>query len=92
MNATIRYAIQVTTHNRQSVTGFVTRSVGLHTEGSVGIYVEDAKTFASPKTAQKWMDERPEWVEYLTKNGGTVAIVPVKMGQRYKTVPVALAA
>lgn len=86
---TIRYAIRNVTEN---LSGFVTRNVGLHTEGSVGVHVEDAKTFASAKTAQKWMDQRPEWTAYRTRNGGTVEIVAVRMGQHHKTVPVALAA
>jgi hypothetical protein len=90
MPTIIRYAISVTFGIQDP--RYVARESAMSSPGQVSAYVEDAKTFASPKTAQRWMDERPEWVAYRTKNGGTIAIMPVKMGQRHKTVPVALAA
>lgn len=94
---TIRYAIQVLLNDTEANhPRYVTRAVGIHLEGELSTHVEDAKTWATARGAERWMRERGDgdrdWRQAREGRGQTVTVVPVRMHPRMKTVPSRLAA
>lgn len=90
MNATIRYAIQITRPEFPNV-GVVARAVGLNSEGGFATFLEDGKTFASEASAQRWMDSRPDWMAWRRGQRNEIKIIPVRMKRGSTTVAVAAA-
>ncbi len=92
----VRYAIQVLLNNTQvNHPRYVTRAVGIHQAGELSTHVEDAKTWATARGAERWMrcrgDGEQDWRQARESAGQTVAVVPVRMHPRMKTVPSRLA-
>ncbi|HEX7240218.1 MAG TPA: hypothetical protein VF263_08140 [Longimicrobiaceae bacterium] len=93
----IRYAVQVLLNDTvANHPRYVTRAVGIHLDGELGTHVEDARTWATTRGAERWMRGRGggdhDWRQAREAAGQTVSIVPVRMHPRRKTVPSRLAA
>jgi hypothetical protein len=92
--STIRYAIQITKPELSigNDTFFASRIVGIAIrEGELSLYVENAKTFANPKGAERWVEEHKAVADWWLAQGWTFKTVPVRMRRGSKTVPVAVA-
>jgi hypothetical protein len=92
----VRYAIQVLQNDTAADRPrYVTRAVGIHLEGELGTHVEDAKTWGTARGAEAWMrargDGERDWRQAREAAGQSVAVVPVRMHPRRKTVPSRLA-
>lgn len=92
----IRYAIQVLLNNTEANhPRYVTRAIGIHLDGELSTYLEDAKTWATTRGAEGWMRGRGDgdhgWRQARETAGQTVTVVPVRMHPRMKTVPSRLA-
>jgi hypothetical protein len=91
MTETFRYAIQVVFPQVPNAPRYVSRQVGMHMEGELSTYVEDAKTWGTIAGARGWINDRPDWKAYRAKEGHGVNIVRVRMGTRVKSAPTSLA-
>ncbi len=92
----VRHAIQVLLNDTEANRPrYVTRAVGIHMEGELSTHVEDAKTWATRRGAEEWMRRlgagEHGWRGDREAAGQTVAVVPVRMHPRMKTVPSRLA-
>lgn len=93
----VRYAIQVLLNNTEANhPRYVARAVGIHLDGELSTHLEDARTWATPRGAERWMrgrgDGDHDWRQARETAGQTVTVVPVRMHPRMKTVPSRLAA
>jgi len=85
-----RYAIRaekdlnLSTYTTKRPVNYIARAVGLNSEGGLTPWLDEAKTFASAASAERWMSQRPDWRTYREREGWSLSAVPVRMARESK--------